>query len=78
MEQVQVGALLQTSKKIIDTEKIMRKLLILCPVKWGSFSLYPFIDESSGDSVEGMICNVNQVLSQVDKQTQIIPGHGRC
>lgn len=38
--------------------------------------LYPFIDASSGGSVEGMIGNVNQVLSEIDEHTKIIPGHG--
>jgi len=38
--------------------------------------LYPFIDTSSGGSVDGMIAAVDKVLSLVDDKTQLIPGHG--
>lgn len=38
--------------------------------------LYPFIDTSSGGSVEGMIAAVDHVLSLANDSTQIIPGHG--
>ena len=37
---------------------------------------YPFIDYSSGGSIDGMISAVEQVLALVDENTQIIPGHG--
>lgn len=37
---------------------------------------YPFIDISSGGSIEGMIAAIDQVLPLIDEQTQIIPGHG--
>jgi glyoxylase-like metal-dependent hydrolase (beta-lactamase superfamily II) len=38
--------------------------------------LYPFIDVSSGGSLEGMIGAADRVLALVDDKTQIIPGHG--
>ncbi|NEP13857.1 MAG: MBL fold metallo-hydrolase [Symploca sp. SIO2C1] len=38
--------------------------------------IYPFIDVSSGGSIEGMIAAVNRVLGMTDAQTKIIPGHG--
>jgi cyclase len=38
--------------------------------------MYPFIDISSGGSVDGMIKAVDQVLASVDGDTIIIPGHG--
>lgn len=38
--------------------------------------LYPFIDTSSEGSVDGVIRTVEQILTMVDEQTQIIPGHG--
>lgn len=38
--------------------------------------MYPFIDISTGGSIEGMIKNANQVLFLVDDETKIIPGHG--
>ena len=37
---------------------------------------YPFIDLSSGGSLDGMIAAVEQVLSLCDDKTRIIPGHG--
>ena len=37
---------------------------------------YPFVDLSSGGSVDGMIAAVNQVLGMIDAETKIIPGHG--
>jgi glyoxylase-like metal-dependent hydrolase (beta-lactamase superfamily II) len=37
---------------------------------------YPFIDVSSGGSIDGMIATADKVLSIVDDDTQIIPGHG--
>jgi cyclase len=37
---------------------------------------YPFIDVSSGGSLEGMIGAAERMLGQVDDQTQIVPGHG--
>ena len=37
---------------------------------------YPFIDVSSGGSIDGMIAAVDQVLALVDDDTPIIPGHG--
>jgi cyclase len=38
--------------------------------------LYPFIDSSSGGSVDGTIAAVDKVLAMVDDNTKIIPGHG--
>jgi cyclase len=38
--------------------------------------LYPFIDVSSGGSIDGMIAAADQVVAMVDDQTKIIPGHG--
>ncbi len=37
---------------------------------------YPFIDRSSGGSVEGTIAAVEQILPLVDEGTRVIPGHG--
>jgi glyoxylase-like metal-dependent hydrolase (beta-lactamase superfamily II) len=37
---------------------------------------YPFIDLSSGGSVDGVIAAVDLVLSMVDDETKVIPGHG--
>jgi cyclase len=38
--------------------------------------LYPFIDNSSGGSINGVINAVNQILMLADENTKIIPGHG--
>jgi glyoxylase-like metal-dependent hydrolase (beta-lactamase superfamily II) len=38
--------------------------------------MYPFIDLSSGGSINGMIKAVNQVLPMLDDTTRVIPGHG--
>lgn len=38
--------------------------------------LYPFIDSSSGGSVQGMIAAAAGLLELVDAETQLIPGHG--
>lgn len=38
--------------------------------------MYPFIDTSSGGSVEGMISAVDKVLAIATDRTHIIPGHG--
>ncbi len=37
---------------------------------------YPYIDVDSGGSVEGVIKNLTQVLTMVDNETRVIPGHG--
>lgn len=37
---------------------------------------YPFIDLSSGGSVNGVIAAMDTVLAMADKKTRIIPGHG--
>lgn len=37
---------------------------------------YPFIDTSSGGSINGMIAAVEQVIDMVDGDTKLIPGHG--
>lgn len=38
--------------------------------------LYPFIDTSSGGSVDGTIAAVDRVLAMATERTKIIPGHG--
>ena len=38
--------------------------------------LYPFVDVSSGGSVNGIIAAVERVLAMTDANTKIIPGHG--
>ncbi|NES23931.1 MAG: MBL fold metallo-hydrolase [Symploca sp. SIO3E6] len=38
--------------------------------------IYPFIDLSSGGSIEGMIAAVEKILAMAGEQTKIIPGHG--
>jgi cyclase len=37
---------------------------------------FPFIDESSGGSVLGLIRSLDQLLGMMDDKTRIIPGHG--
>ena len=37
---------------------------------------FPFIDLSSGGSVEGVIAAVDRVLAMADANTRLIPGHG--
>lgn len=37
---------------------------------------FPFVDTSSGGSLDGYIANVRQVLDRVDDNTLIVPGHG--
>ncbi|MDQ3137348.1 MAG: MBL fold metallo-hydrolase [Gemmatimonadota bacterium] len=38
--------------------------------------MYPFIDVSSGGSVDGMIAAVTRVLGTLGAATRVIPGHG--
>jgi cyclase len=38
--------------------------------------MYPFIDYSSGGSIEGTIQNSAAMLKVVDSKTKIVPGHG--
>ncbi len=38
--------------------------------------MYPFIDLSSGGSIDGVIAAADKVLGVVDMNTKIIPGHG--
>src|SRR5262245_24759368 len=38
--------------------------------------MYPFIDTSSGGSVDGMIAATAAVLAHCDANTKVIPGHG--
>ena len=38
--------------------------------------MYPFVDLSSGGSVEGMIVAADRILAAADASTKIIPGHG--
>jgi cyclase len=37
---------------------------------------YPFIDASTGGSIDGMIAGVQTAQKMVDAQTRIVPGHG--
>lgn len=37
---------------------------------------FPFVDLASGGSVEGLIKNIAQVISQLPADVKIIPGHG--
>jgi cyclase len=37
---------------------------------------YPFIDISSGGTINGVIAAVDRILAMCDEETQIIPGHG--
>ena len=37
---------------------------------------YPFVDLSSGGSIDGLIAAVNQALKMANAGTRIIPGHG--
>ncbi len=37
---------------------------------------YPFIDYSTGGSIDGMIAATQKNIAMTDKSTQIIPGHG--
>jgi glyoxylase-like metal-dependent hydrolase (beta-lactamase superfamily II) len=37
---------------------------------------YPFIDTSTGGSIDGVIASAGRVLELTDKDTKIIPGHG--
>jgi len=37
---------------------------------------YPYIDLSSGGSVDGLLNAINTAIMVVDKDTKIIPGHG--
>jgi glyoxylase-like metal-dependent hydrolase (beta-lactamase superfamily II) len=39
-------------------------------------NLYPFIDTSSGGSVDGVIAAVDRALALATEKTKIIPGHG--
>ncbi len=38
--------------------------------------LYPYVDLSSGGSVDGMIAAADRVLAMAGERTRIIPGHG--
>ncbi len=38
--------------------------------------IYPFIDYSTGGSIEGMMHDAGLLLKEVDASTKIIPGHG--
>ena len=38
--------------------------------------MYPFIDVSSGGSIDGMIAAVDRVLPMLGADTKVIPGHG--
>ncbi len=38
--------------------------------------IYPLVDYSSGGSIGGLIAAADTILSVIDDQTQVIPGHG--
>jgi glyoxylase-like metal-dependent hydrolase (beta-lactamase superfamily II) len=38
--------------------------------------MFPFVDVSSGGSLEGLIRSAEQVLAQAGPETKIVPGHG--
>jgi len=38
--------------------------------------LYPFIDAGSGGTTSGMISGVAEIISRIDSDTKVIPGHG--
>ena len=38
--------------------------------------IYPFIDQSSGGNIDGVIAAVDRILALAGDQTKIIPGHG--
>jgi cyclase len=38
--------------------------------------LYPFIDKSTGGSINGMIAAANKAMTMADAQTKIVSGHG--
>jgi cyclase len=38
--------------------------------------MFPFVDTSSGGSVQGLIRNLDKILSTLPENTKIIPGHG--
>ncbi|MGQ0712326.1 MAG: MBL fold metallo-hydrolase [Gemmatimonadaceae bacterium] len=38
--------------------------------------MYPFIDISTGGSIDGMIAAVDRVLGMIEADTKLIPGHG--
>ena len=37
---------------------------------------FPFVDIASGGSVQGYLSNLEKVMSWIDDDTQVIPGHG--
>ena len=37
---------------------------------------YPFIDRSSGSSIDGLIIGIEKIISIIDNETKIISGHG--
>jgi cyclase len=37
---------------------------------------YPFIDHSSGGSIDGIITGIEKIMSIINNETKIIPGHG--
>ena len=41
-----------------------------------NFGSLPFVDVDSGGSVDGVLAAVDDVINQIDDNTQVIPGHG--
>jgi len=42
-----------------------------------NFGSLPFVDVDSGGSVDGILAAVDDVVKQIDDNTQVIPGHGK-
>lgn len=38
--------------------------------------MFPFVDVGSNGSVRGVVANIDKVLSKIDDNTTVIPGHG--
>jgi glyoxylase-like metal-dependent hydrolase (beta-lactamase superfamily II) len=37
---------------------------------------YPLIDDSSGGTIDGMVCGSRELVALADTETKIVPGHG--
>jgi cyclase len=59
-----------------DTIVVFRKANVVHMGDTFFNGLYPFIDLSSGGSLEGVIAAADRVLGAIDDDTRIIPGHG--
>jgi len=59
-----------------DTVVIFRKANVVHMGDVFFNGYYPFIDLSSGGSINGTIAAVDRVLPMIDAKTKVIPGHG--